>query len=172
SESSLAEMEAAGERIKGGISEIQEIAEMTNLLALNATIEAARAGEAGRGFAVVAGEVKELASRASEVASRISEIAVSKNSQIQRSADQSREVGQFLIKVIEGVNALRDDASQIAHAADHQRTLAGSVNDSLESVTIGAQEVADCGRALIDNSSQLRDVSKQLQSSVHKFLMT
>ncbi len=78
SETAIAALATAAEKINNVIGIISDIAEQTNLLALNATIESARAGEAGKGFAVVATEVKALAGQTGnateEIASQIKEM--------------------------------------------------------------------------------------------------
>ncbi len=48
------------DRIFDLVSQVDSIAEETNILAINAALEAARAGEAGKGFKVVASEVRML----------------------------------------------------------------------------------------------------------------
>lgn len=61
-------------QIESFVSQIEEIADETNLLSLNASIEAARAGEAGRGFAVVANEIQKLSDNSLVASQKIAEV--------------------------------------------------------------------------------------------------
>lgn len=53
------------------VTQIDDIAEQTNILSINASIEAARAGEQGKAFQVVANHVRELSTQSGELAKEI-----------------------------------------------------------------------------------------------------
>ncbi|MDA8088615.1 MAG: methyl-accepting chemotaxis protein [Nitrospiraceae bacterium] len=109
------------ENIKNITSEIEYIADRTNLIALNAAIEAARAGEHGRGFAIVADEIKKLAERTNESVEQIQGIISKVQSEVHTSHEKAQskiiESGQKAAKAEKIVeNTLRDldDAVQLA----------------------------------------------------------
>ncbi len=175
--SNVAELATAAQRIGEAIVLIQQIAEQTNLLALNATIEAARAGDAGKGFAVVASEVKGLANQTAKATEEISqyiervqdstESAVQSIGEIAEIMGEVNEITESIASGTEEQSAATSEiANNIQNAADGTKTVANSV----EAIAGGVSETANSAGDVKVASGSLGEKAGALKSHVSRFL--
>ncbi len=155
-------IEKGSKQMAEAVELITDIADQTNLLALNAAIEAARAGEHGKGFAVVADEVRQLAERSATSAKEIRNLIKENLRQVESGATISREAGEMVHGIMEGIKKIADQLQSVSNATQEQSA-------AMEENTSITESNASAAAALADSSEEMSSQSEALKNMVGQF---
>lgn len=128
----IADMSKAIESI---ITEINSIADQTNILSINASIEAARAGEAGKGFAVVANEVGNLAQKSAAAAKKTNELITNTIKAVKNGQDMTEQTAKIFGDTMRDIESANNNVKSIAEMVKNNVDIVNEASDGMSRIS-------------------------------------
>jgi methyl-accepting chemotaxis protein len=177
SDSEIAALGDAAQKIGDVVKLIQHIAGQIKLLSLNASIEAARAGAAGNGFSVVAAEVKSLSVQSAAAAEDIAR----QIGTVQRSAHNAIDSIRAITKQVQDINVFSSEAAssveqqgratrEISECVVGASGSAKTVLEVLTQVSSDATATSDSARSVLQASDAVELAATSLREEIKAFL--
>ncbi len=177
SDSEIAALGDAAQKIGDVVKLIQHIAGQIKLLALNAAIEAARAGAAGNGFSVVAAEVKSLsvqsAAAAEDIARQIGTVQLSTHNaidSIRAITKQVQDINVFSSEASASVEQQGRATREISECVVGASGSAKTVLEVLTQVSSDATATSDSARSVLQASDAVEVAALSLREEIGVFL--
>ncbi len=156
-------------------SVISSIAEQTNLLAMNAAIESAHAGEAGKGFSVVADEIRKLSETSSEQSKTIGNQLMKITESIAAIVSASNaaesafdEVSTTIDSTDMIINRITEAMNEQTNASERLKTVLRAVNNCSSEVGVASSEMAKGNQLILDEVSRLQDSTESMKHGVEE----
>jgi methyl-accepting chemotaxis protein/NO-binding membrane sensor protein with MHYT domain len=177
SDSEIAALGDAAQKIGDVVKLIQHIAGQIKLLSLNATIEAARAGAVGNGFSVVASEVKSLsaqsAAAAEDIARQVATVQVSSRNAIDAIRAITQQVQDISVYSSEAASSVEQQGRATREISECVVGASGSAKTVLEvltQVSSDATATSDSARSVLDASDAVEFAALGLREELESFL--
>lgn len=179
----LGAMSEKANNINTVITTITKVADQTNLLSLNAAIEAEKSGEYGLGFAVVAREIRRLADQTAVATLDIEQMVKEMQSavstgvmemdkftrEVDRGVDDVGSISVQLAQVIEQVQALTPQFSQVNQGMEMQSQGAQQINEAMTQLSESSRQTATSLRETNTAIAQLNQAAQGMNQEISRF---
>jgi len=162
----LAAINSKVSNITSVVTTINKVADQTNLLSLNAAIEAAKAGEFGQGFAVVAREIRRLADQTAVATLDIEQMVKEMQSSVSSGVMGMEKFAQEVQGTVREVSEISGQIGRIIEQVQGLGPRFESVNEGMESQSIGARQISEAMVQLSDATVATVESQRQAASVI------